>query len=109
MEQVARERNRFFLGRLPLEEEPAATCVFTLRAKVGDRRAACLRVGGSGGGLARWLRKDPHLAPFLKVPTKENGLDVEGIAVRGERVWLGLRGPVLDGQAVVLDLALKES
>jgi hypothetical protein len=112
MEQVARERNRFFLGRLPLEEEKAATTrpgVFTPRAEVGGRRAASLRIGGPGGGLARWLRKDPHLAPFLKVPAKENGLDVEGIAVRGERVWLGLRGPVLDGHAVVLDLALKES
>ncbi len=112
MEQVAREPNRFFLGRLPLEEEGVTattrTGVFTPRAEVGGRRAACLRIGGPGGGLARWLRKDPHLGSFLKVPAKENGLDIEGIAARGERVWLGLRGPVLDGHAVVLDLALKE-
>jgi hypothetical protein len=107
MEQVARERNRFFLGRLPLEE--ATTGVFTPRARVGERGAACLRISGPGGGLARWLREDPHLGPFLKVPAKENGLDIEGIAVRGERVWLGLRGPVLDGHAVVLELALKEA
>jgi hypothetical protein len=106
MERVARERNRFFLGRLPLEE--ATTGVFTPRARVAERGAACLRLGGPGGGLARWLRKDPHLGSFLKVPAKENGLDIEGIAARGERVWLGLRGPVLDGHAVVLDLALKE-
>jgi hypothetical protein len=112
MEQVARERNRFFLGRLPLEEEPAAATtagVFTPRARVGERGAACLRISGPGGGLARWLREDPHLGPFLKVPAKENGLDIEGIGVRGERVWLGLRGPVLDGHAVVLELALKEA
>ncbi|MGK7870543.1 DUF3616 domain-containing protein [Falsiroseomonas sp. E2-1-a20] len=45
---------------------------------------------------------------FLKVPSKENGLDIEGIAVQGERVWLGLRGPVLVGYAVVLELMLKQ-
>ena len=31
---------------------------------------------------------------------QENGLDIEGIAVEGDRVWLGLRGPVLGGHAV---------
>jgi hypothetical protein len=30
------------------------------------------------------------------------------MAVRGERVWLGLRGPVLRGHAVVLDLELRQ-
>jgi hypothetical protein len=105
MEEVKREANRFFLGRVPVEENVPG--VFALQAKVGDRQTACLSTG-KGGGLARWLRKDQHLAPFLKVPAKENGLDIEGIAVRGERVWLGLRGPVLGGHAVVLDLVLKE-
>jgi hypothetical protein len=100
------EENRFFLGRVPLEEGPPG--VFSLSGRVGNRRAACLSMGGARGGLARWLRKDPLLSPFLGVPAKENGLDVEGIAVDGERVWLGLRGPVLSGYAVVLDLMLKE-
>jgi len=105
MEEVEREANRYFLGRVPIEEE--APGVFAIREEVRDRRAACLSTGIKGG-LARWLRKDPHLAPFLKVPAKENGLDIEGIAVRGARVWLGLRGPVLGGHAVVLELSLKE-
>lgn len=106
MEEVVREANRFFLGRLPLEEGPAG--VFSPRPAVGGRTAACVTVGTTGKGLSRWLRKDPHLAPFLNVPSKENGLDIEGIAVAGKRVWLGLRGPVIRGYAVVLDLELKE-
>ncbi|HEV7263553.1 MAG TPA: DUF3616 domain-containing protein [Falsiroseomonas sp.] len=106
MREIERESNRFFLGRLPLEE--GSSGIFTPKAKVGDRRAACLSMGGAKEGLTRWFRKDPHIAPFLKVPCKENGLDIEGIAVRGERVWLGLRGPVLGGYTVVLDLVLKE-
>jgi hypothetical protein len=105
MEQVEREANRYFLGRVPIEEE--APGVFTPVAKAGDRRAACLSTGNRRG-LARWLARDRHLAPFLKVPAKENGLDIEGIAVRGDRIWLGLRGPVLGGHAVVLELSLKE-
>jgi hypothetical protein len=105
--ELVREPNRFFLGRVPLQEESPGT--FALTGRIGDRSPACLRMGGARGGLARWLSKDPLLAPFLKIPAKENGLDIEGIAVVANRVWLGLRGPVLSGHAVVLELLLKET
>jgi Protein of unknown function (DUF3616) len=55
-------------------------------------------------GLHTALRDDPHLGPFLTQPSKDNGLDIEGIAVLGEQVLLGLRGPVLRGWAVLLEL-----
>lgn len=43
------------------------------------------------------------LAPFLGVPAKENGFDIEGLAVTPDRIYLGLRGPVLDpGLAIIL-------
>lgn len=58
------------------------------------------------------LGDDAHLAPFLGIPGKDNGLDVEGIAVHdepgAERVFLGLRGPVLRGWATVLQLEPRE-
>ncbi|MEX5721036.1 DUF3616 domain-containing protein [Geodermatophilus maliterrae] len=60
--------------------------------------------GARGKDLRDLLADDEHLAPFLPIPGKDNGLDVEGIAVSGERVYLGLRGPVLRGWAVVLEL-----
>jgi hypothetical protein len=104
---TTRAANRCFLGRLPTEEE--APGLVTPRPKVGERRAARLGMGGRRPGLLRWLAKDPHLAPFLDVPAKENGLDIEGLAVLGDRVWLGLRGPVLGGHAVVLELDLKQT
>lgn len=105
MAEVEREANRYFLGRVPLAEHSPG--LFLPEAKVGDRQAASLKTADTGG-LAHWLRKDPHLAPFLQIPAKENGLDIEGIAVQGRRVWLGLRGPVLSGHAVVLELDLRE-
>jgi hypothetical protein len=43
----------------------------------------------------------------MGVPAKENGFDIEGIAGRGDRVFLGLRGPVLRGWATVLELEVK--
>uniref|UniRef100_UPI0006E2A926 DUF3616 domain-containing protein n=1 Tax=Nonomuraea pusilla TaxID=46177 RepID=UPI0006E2A926 len=87
---VVREENRFILVRLPLD--PAANA---------PARGAIL---SGRDNLAARLARDEHLAPFLALPGKDNGLDVEGIAVVGERVYLGLRGPVLRGWAVVLEI-----
>ncbi|KAA2235691.1 DUF3616 domain-containing protein [Salinarimonas soli] len=105
MERIEREPNRFFLGRIPLIEERPG--LFTPVARGGERRPASARCGQKRGALERWLRRDAHLAPFLDIPSKENGFDVEGLAVRGDRVWLGLRGPVLRGHAVVIEMTLK--
>ncbi len=35
------------------------------------------------------------LARAVGVPGKENGLDIEGLAVEGHTLWVGFRGPVL--------------
>ena len=62
--------------------------------------------GGSGIGLLDLLADDPHLGGFLRqhpIPGKDNGIDCEGLAVSGDRVFLGLRGPVLRGWAVVIE------
>jgi hypothetical protein len=106
MEEVEREPNRSVLARIPLVEEAPGR--FALVPAEGERRAAWLKLGKRHSALERWLAADPHLAPFLAIPSKENGFDVEGLAVRGSRIWLGLRGPVLRGHAVVLDLEMKQ-
>ncbi len=107
MEEIEREANRYFLGRIPLVEE--AQGLFTPVRSDGKRQAGWLKLGKKRSALERWLASDRHLGPFLSIPAKENGFDVEGLAVRGDRVWLGLRGPVLRGHAVVLDLELKQN
>lgn len=97
--------NRQLLGRLPLVETPDG--LLPVKAD-GARRAGCLKLTRRGK-LRKWLRHDPLIGPALALPGKENGFDVEGIAVKGRRVWLGLRGPVLRGHAVVLELELAET
>ena len=106
MERVDREPNRHFLGRIPLVEE--APGLFMPTRSDDGRRAAWAKFGKGNSALNDWVADDPHLGPFLTIPAKENGFDVEGLAVRGDRIWLGLRGPVLRGHAVVLDLEITE-
>jgi hypothetical protein len=64
---------------------------------------------GDDGGLHALLEQDVHLGPFLDLPGKDNGLDLEGLAVVGSRVLLGLRGPVLRGWAVILEIEPRPS
>lgn len=45
--------------------------------------------------LAKRLRKDPLLQRFCEIPSKENGIDVEGLAWRDGELIAGFRGPVL--------------
>jgi hypothetical protein len=50
---------------------------------------------------------DPHVGEddvIGGIPSKDNGFDVEGLAVSGDRVFLGLRGPVLRGWSMVIEL-----
>jgi hypothetical protein len=56
--------------------------------------------------LTAAIAAEPLLRPFLAIPSKDNGIDIEGITARGDRVLVGLRGPLLRGIAVVLDLRL---
>lgn len=59
------------------------------------------------GALATLLQSDPALAPFVDLPLAKNGLTVEGVAVRGDDLYAGLRGPVLeDGSAVIARVPL---
>jgi hypothetical protein len=98
---VIREDNRFILARFPVVTGPDGLPEVVRETEDG-RRAAIL--GGGDDAITGLFGDDPHLAPFLSLPGKDNGFDVEGIAVLGDRVYLGLRGPVLRGWAVIIEL-----
>ncbi len=102
---VSAEGNRYLLARIPVDaagDHPVLAR--SLDGEGGRRVAARLRGTAAGNDLTRILSADPHLAPFLSIPGKDNGFDVEGLAVSGNRVFLGLRGPVLRGWAIVLEI-----
>jgi hypothetical protein len=101
--RVTGQANRQILVRIPVRDaDGLPTPVRELVLDGVTHRAAVF--GAAGRDLRDLVADDEHLAPFLPIPGKDNGLDVEGIAVSGERVYLGLRGPVLRGWAVVLEL-----
>lgn len=99
--------NRYVLVRLPVVA--GADGLPELARTTRDGRTAALLGGPGEPNLADLLADDVHLGPFLRIPAKDNGLDVEGLAVHhstahGETLYIGLRGPVLRGFAVVLEV-----
>ncbi|RXF74936.1 DUF3616 domain-containing protein [Hansschlegelia zhihuaiae] len=107
---VEQEANRFLLGRIPLiaGDRPGvptlAAAAPALDGGKRDRRAGALRMTSKGSALSKHLHKDEHLGPFMAIPSKDNGLDVEGMVVVKDRIFLGLRGPVLRGWATILEM-----
>jgi hypothetical protein len=93
------EPNRYLLGRVPLVD-----------GQPQPKGAAALKFSAAGNELLAALADDPHLGPYIAagLPAKANGFDIEGLAVRGPRVLLGLRGPALLDWAVVLEIEPRE-
>lgn len=106
--QVEGQANRSVLIRLPLVQDADGLPVPVREATTDGTSRTAAVLGARGKSLSDRLAGDEHLAPFLAVPGKDNGLDVEGIAVHGDRLYLGLRGPVLRGWAVVLEIAPRQ-
>ncbi|PSJ40506.1 DUF3616 domain-containing protein [Sphingomonas deserti] len=97
-------RPRALLGRIPLIEQGGR---WTPVAQDGKRRAGILKQGKHGNAVAKAFRRDPLLRPFTRIPAKEGGIDVEGIAVCGDRVALGMRGPVIATHALLIEFAVQ--
>jgi hypothetical protein len=101
--RVSSEKSRRVLARVPLRDDltPAR------RGEEVEGRGVAARLPAGSRGLMGALADDVHLGPFLGIPGKDNGFDVEGIAVLDDGgVVLGLRGPVLRGWAILLGLDL---
>ena len=94
LSKVEAEGNRFTLARVPLDanSEPVA--------QQGGLTAARLQGDASGNLLTEALKSDRHVGRFVPrvlpdksvegIPSKDNGFDVEGLAVSGNRIFLRL-------------------
>lgn len=103
---VSADGNRYLLARIPLARDEGHPVLAREVAHKGKpRSAALLRGDEHGNELTGLLRSDEHLGPFLAIPGKDNGFDIEGIALAGKHVLLGLRGPVLRGWAAIVEVA----
>lgn len=104
--RVTRDPNRYLLARIPLVPDADGGTALAREAADGARPRTAARVmgGDAGSVLLDALRDDPHVGPYVQLPGKDNGLDVEGLTVVGSRFYIGLRGPVLRGWAIVLEI-----
>lgn len=103
---IATEANRYILGRIPLVNGNLHKFHPHPHHPDMQLNAAKLQVTPQGNTLIDALQTDPHLGAFIqaKIPGKDNGFDIEGIAVEQNRIFLGLRGPVLRGWAIILEV-----
>ncbi len=58
--------------------------------------------------LVNILRADPVLGKYFGKPLQQRGVNIEGLAVRNGRLFVGLRGPNLEGKAFVLEIAAED-
>ena len=104
---VEADPNRYFLARVPLVPAEEQGIYDLARSGIAGATAACVPMASGTNALAEALAQDPLLGRFVHIPCKENGLDIEGIAVRDDRLFLGLRGPVLRGWATIIEIQVR--
>ena len=75
-----------------------------------DRRGRVVEESIDVVSLRNLFANDKVLRPFQALPSKENGIDIEGIAADGDKkLFIGFRGPVLRGNFVpVLVMAFED-
>lgn len=102
---ITTDLNRFILARIPVINGKLVKS-FVPEEGGNKLNAACLQTTAERNILFEALAEDRHLKPFIEmgIPSKDNGLDVEGLAVKDGRLLLGLRGPVLRGWAIILEI-----
>jgi len=106
LSRLALDRNRRLLACLPIETDVEGQPCLVRKAQDG-RRALRLKGDAQHNLLTRALAEDPHFGPYMNIPGKDNGFDIEGLAVDGNRLLLGLRGPVLRGWSAMLEVAVE--
>ena len=106
LSKVALDGNRRLLACLPIEADTSGAPCLVRQAQDG-RRALRLKGDAQANLLTRALADDPHFGPYMTIPGKDNGFDIEGLAVNGRRLLLGLRGPVLRSWSALLEIELE--
>ena len=104
--KVSLDANRRLLACLPIEPDAKGQPCLVKQSQDG-RRAMRLKGDAQTNLLTRALADDPHFGPYMLIPGKDNGFDIEGLAVDGQRLLLGLRGPVLRGWSALLEIEVE--
>ena len=89
------QKNRERLAEVEPEENRDALYRLRLDPESGALQGSIERLS-----LHQLLKNDAVLGRFSDIPSKENGVDIEGLATDGHHLYVGFRGPVLRGNYV---------
>ncbi|MCW5203102.1 hypothetical protein VT98_11363 [Candidatus Electrothrix communis] len=84
------EENRKKFQADRLEEERNRAWLYRIRLDKEGNEVESQRIS-----LREIIKHDPVLHPFSRIPSKENGIDIEGVAAKDGWLYVGFRGPVL--------------
>ncbi|MBB1090899.1 DUF3616 domain-containing protein [Rhodopseudomonas palustris] len=90
----AHNPSSYALFRFPLDKDG-------LPIFVGDEKVQGL---AHSARLAEALKSINPVAAYFDQPLDEGGINIEGLALRGTRMYLGLRGPSRDGEAFIVSI-----
>lgn len=113
--KVKEDPNRYLLARIPLvpDKQTGEYTLYKSCPHPNDPNkvltASQMPVNKQGNQLMELLAEDAHFKHFMKIPGKDNGFDIEGLAVSGDKIFLGIRGPVLRGWASILEIKMKDN
>lgn len=109
-DETQTEPNRYLLARIPVVDGRLVAAAPHPTQPGEELTAAALKMEAGSNLLVETLRDDPHIGPYIAagIPGKANGLDIEGLETHGDRLLLGLRGPVLLDWAILLEIELRD-
>lgn len=106
--------NRNLLARIPLIKDENGAYILVKECDDPENPGRKLTAAKLKHSKKKWsqltkkLKKDKHLGNFIGIPGKDNGFDIEGLTVIQNKIFLGLRGPVLRGWAIILEIEVEE-
>lgn len=86
------QQNRRRITKVIAEERKNSIFKLQLDPQTGKEQK---QVKGEVMQIKEIIEQDPVLGRFTTIPSKENGIDIEGIAADGSILYLGFRAPVL--------------
>ncbi|MCB1129580.1 MAG: DUF3616 domain-containing protein [Verrucomicrobiae bacterium] len=89
------------VGKKKGDVQPARLTLFRVPA---DADGSIRREDITRTSLEPWFEQTPELEPYLHAPLQKNGLNIEGLAARDGKLFIGLRAPNIGGDGIVLEL-----
>lgn len=89
------------LGKKKGDYQPERCMIFSLPFDSSNNKI--LSTGIRQSSLTPVFQKLPELLPYIQKPLQQNGLNVEGLTSSHGHLFIGLRAPNLEGNAVIVE------